>query len=816
MKTDHLQQFPKLVSAERPIPVELWPDLKGVRQAKTVVFKPDLKHWQKFWKTAARFPLVSVDFETSGLTPFHGTRIVGVAAAFFDGHDIQAGYFNFRHIGHEAHDMAPVGKGKNKTVAKCPGYIEEYPKLPLSALHDMVPVYEKCIIGGQNFKFDIKHGYVDGLPIPARVLDTMLIAHLWDENKRFYNLDILGKEMSEQKLGNSVKVYMEEHGLKADGHGHEQIACSIEAPYAIEDTVLVLKRLQFERERWATLNDPKIMEVFQIENAQTPVVAQMEIDGMKLDAQFIETGVKQLDEEMAKVAEDIYKEAGKKFDILSTDQLWDVLANRGLKPLRLTPKDQKPSLTDFDLGQYNDAVCELVKGYRTRSKMVGTYFRPFKETHIDPNGFLHPDFFIHGTVSGRSSCREPNLQNMTKHEKFGTRTRTGSIAQAIREGVKGEEAEYPHLEVRRCFVPRSPNHSLFFFDFSQMEIRVFAEYANEEFMQKAIADGKDVHAETAKKVFPNFPKEEDDPKLYSYFRQLAKQISFGILYGLGKNKLAIQLDVPVDETVRLARLVLVAAAEGFDVKQVTTLSLEKCESLINDQKVMTVAKQWSGLRALEKDTRMRVNPAPLEEFLFGDPDRKAKHQRLMYSANTFLGNFHAQFPKIKQFTKGIEGTIGKRGYIFNLYGRRYHLRSDEAYIGINRLVQGSSADMVKITQWRCNQLLKGTKSFLINSVHDELQFDIHRSELHLVEKIREAMEYFPDMKVGMKVDVDYSHVAWSDKHEWEGVEKFNESLKEFNVKSSVTGKSKSTVAKSNQSRATSGGASRKKTRVPVS
>lgn len=828
----YLQPFPKRITAERPIPVELWPDMKGVRTAKTVVHKPDLKSWQKFWKTAVEFTLVSVDFETSGLTPFHGTRIVGVAVAYYDGKNIQAGYWNFRHTGHKAHRWCQNHEAEKATKHQktckackkdilegmCPGYKEEYPQLPLTALQDMVPVYKKCIIGGQNFKFDEKHGHVDGLPVPETVLDAMLIAHLWDENKRFYNLASLGKEMGEVKLGDSVKDYMEEHGLKAEGHGHEQVACSVEAPYAIEDTVLVLKRLQFERERWVLLQDPKIMEVFQIENAQSTVVAQMEIDGMKLDLPFVEMGIKQLDEEMAEIEAEIYKDAGKKFDILSTDQLWDILAKRGHKPLRLTPKDHKPSLTDFDLGQYNDTLCELVKTYRSRSKMVGTYFKPFRDTHIDPKGFLHPDFFIHGTVSGRSSCREPNLQNMTKFEKFGTRTRTGSIAQAIREGVKGEEAEYPHLEVRRCFIPRSPNHSLLFADYAQMELRVFAEYADEKFMLQALADGKDIHAETARKVFPNFPDEKTDPKLYGYFRQLAKQISFGILYGMGKNKLAVQLDVPVDETVRLCRMVTVAAAEGFDIKGVTHLTVEQCEKIIEDQKVMTVSRQWSGLKVLERETKMKISPEPLEEFLFGDPERKAKHQRLMYSANVFLGNFHNQFPKIKQFTKGIEKAIGTRGYIFNRYGRRYHLKSDEAYIGINRLVQGSSADMVKIAQWRCHELLKGTQSYLINSVHDELQFDIHHSETHLIEKIRGAMEYFPDMQVKMKVDMDYSHLSWSDKHEWENEEEFKKSLKEFKDGAAAknTGKSSGArVAKSNPPRTVSKGARKGKPRVPV-
>lgn len=803
--TGYLAQFPKIVTDERPVPSELWPDMPGVRSASVVTWKPTVERWREFWKTALRFPIVSTDYETQGLRPFHGNRIVGVAASFYDGKKIQAGYWNFRHVGHPPHswcynheqdmkvvkalerdEQVKLAKLKAKCVncnrEPCPGYEEEYPQLKVGELAAMHPVFKKCIIGGQNFKFDVKFGAQDDVPVPERVLDSMLIAHLWDENRRYYNLAALGKEIGEEKKGDSVKEHMTEHGLTADGHGHEQVPCSIEAPYAVEDTVIVLRRLQFERERWVAAADPKLMEVFQIENAMTPVFAKMEMAGMKLDIPFIREGIAQLEAEMEDLRDGIFKEAGREFDILSLDQLWLVLEKRGLKPIKLTPKDHKPSLTDFDLGQYKDALCELVKAYRARSKMHGTYFKPFLETHADPDGFLHSDFFIHGTVSGRASCREPNLQNITRFEKFGTRTRTGSIAQAIRQGVgKKEEEEYPHLEVRRCFIPRSRDHSLFFFDYGQMELRVFAEYAEEQFLIKALADGEDIHAATAMKVFPNFPKKEDDEKLYGYFRQLAKQISFGIIYGMGVNKLSVQLDVPVDEAVRSIMMVQAAAAEGFDIKVATTYTLEQLPKILEDHAVMTASRQWAGLGALGKAVSMKINPEPLEEFLFGDPERKAKHQKLISSARTFLNNYHKQFPKIKQFTKGIEGALSKRGYIRNKYGRRYHLPTDQAYVGTNRLVQGSSADMVKVAQWRIDRLLAGKKSILINQVHDEVQVDVHHSELDMVEKIRECMMHYPFLNVRMEVDVDYSHTSWADKHEWEGPDEFRKSLEALRV-----------------------------------
>jgi len=142
-------------------------------------------------------------------------------------------------------------------------------------------------------------------------------------------------------------------------------------------------------------------------------------------------------------------------------------------------------------------------------------------------------------------------------------------------------------------------------------------------------------------------------------------------------------------------------------------------------------------------------------------------------------NYHKQFPNIKPFIKGIERALGTRGYIFNKYGRRYHLTTDESYIGINRLVQGTTGDMVKLAQWRVDHLLRGKKTMLLNQVHDELQFDVHHSELYLVPKIHEAMAHFPNLGVKMTVDCDYSHESWASKHKWEGPEEFTKSLKEY-------------------------------------
>lgn len=822
---------PTKAAKEDPIPVSLWPDLKGVLEAKTRMVDSTLAAWRKFWKDAAKHEMVSVDTETNGLRPFHGNRIVGVSAAYYDGKEVVSGYWNFRHTGHPAHPWcrahwvdedhadpevdykvtkkvdgvqwscttSPKDKKKCEVCAKgwCEGYEEEAPVIPTEELAAMEPALRDRIIAGQNFKFDMKMFSRDGVRPPRRVIDTMLVAHLWDENSKKYSLEVLGKEIGEKKLGDSVKEYMEAHGLTAEGHGHEQVPHELERPYAVADTVIVLKRLQWERDRWLAEGDPRLMEVFQVENASSTVFAKMEIAGMRLDTEFIAAGIKRLETELRDIETEIFEISKKQvkelrknpkwtdhptdFNIGSIDQLAAVLQLRGVPLTKLTDKG-KTSLTEFDLGQITDPLAALVKEWRSRVKMHGTYFKPFLETHCDPSKFLHCDFFIHGTVSGRASCREPNLQNITRFERFGSRGHSGSMAQAIRQKEWGAvEGASEDLQVRRCFIPRTKDHSIFFFDYAQMELRIFAEYAEEEFMIDAIEHGKDVHAETAKKVFPNFPDKDKDPKLYSYFRQLAKQISFGLLYGMGVNKLATTLDVPVDHCVRALQMVRAAAAEGFEIRKATTLSLEEVESHLEDHRIMTASRQWSGLRELGKEVARKVDVDQLAEFLFGTKEMKEKHQRLEFPARQFLDDYHGQFPKIKKFMKGIDEAVRSRGYLFNKYGRRYHLRPEESYIGVNRLVQGTSAEMVKIAQVRVQEMLERekAKSVFMNQVHDELQVDIHHDELHLVPRIKAALEYFPNLRVKMVVDVEYGHESWAKKTKWEGPEAFAKTLAEY-------------------------------------
>jgi DNA polymerase I-like protein with 3'-5' exonuclease and polymerase domains len=269
------------------------------------------------------------------------------------------------------------------------------------------------------------------------------------------------------------------------------------------------------------------------------------------------------------------------------------------------------------------------------------------------------------------------------------------------------------------------------------------------------------------------PTEEQDKGLFKHFRNLAKTINFGIIYGMGRNKLAITLNIPVDETVRAIELALLAreTMPEKEVEKFCTLFPADLKAMKEDHRVNTSTKNWDGLRRLKKSAQQTIDLPGLTAALVSN----TKNLRLMYSAETFLNNYHERFPKIKELMKSMSGVIGDRGYIFNRFGRRYHLTKDQSYISLNRWVQGTCADMVKMAMIRVHNLLEGKKSKLINQVHDELQADIHHSELYLVDQIKAAMEYYPMIKVKTTADCDYTHTAWSEKRHWKDAEEFKKS-----------------------------------------
>ena len=261
------------------------------------------------------------------------------------------------------------------------------------------------------------------------------------------------------------------------------------------------------------------------------------------------------------VAKEIHILAGKEFNISSPMQIGQIFEALGIESPVMTPKG-KPSWNEAALVNINHRIAGLIRQHRTLEKLMSTYVDPYLDTEV-----MHTSFCNWGTTTGLLSSRNPNLQNIPRnHFKLREPNITGVDRAEIRNKISamvaakgitlttdlsddvlstwafiGDESytasDQTQISIRRLFIPR-PNYSLLSFDYSQMEVRVFMSYFRNDIIDELLnKDDVDFHGEAAKLAF-NISEEDAQ---YKFYRQMAKAITFGTIYGIGNKKLAQQL-----------------------------------------------------------------------------------------------------------------------------------------------------------------------------------------------------------------------------------------------------------------------------------
>ncbi len=259
-------------------------------------------------------------------------------------------------------------------------------------------------------------------------------------------------------------------------------------------------------------NDNKEL-LYGIEIPLARVLADMELEGFKIDVD----GVTRYGEHLSQMAEDlkarIYTYAGEEFNIGSPKQLGEVLFEKMMLPA--SKKTKTGYSTDADVLQklipYHP-IIEDILDYRQVTKLKSTYADGLAKA-VDVEGRVHGVFNQTGTVTGRISSSEPNLQNIPVRTELGK-------------------------EFRKYFVPKNEDYCLIDADYSQIELRILAHISDDEAMINAFMSGEDIHAMTASRVFGVSP-EDVTPDL----RKRAKAVNFGILYGMGEFSLSEDLNI---------------------------------------------------------------------------------------------------------------------------------------------------------------------------------------------------------------------------------------------------------------------------------
>lgn len=381
------------------------------------------------------------------------------------------------------------------------------------------PLYEDPDILkiGQNIKYDYMVLRNYGVDLQGRMFDTML-AHYVIQPELQHNMDYMA-----ETLLNYQTVHIEELiGPKGKNQKNMRDLSPQEVyEYAAEDADITL--------RLKNVLEPRLKEVgaerlfWDIEMPLVKVLADMELNGVRLDTQQLKLTQQTFTERMNAYERHAYEEAGETFNIASPKQVGDILF--GKMQLLEKPKRTKT-------GQYvtSEEVLQQLRGkapivddilnYRGMKKLLGTYVEALPKLINPRTGHIHTSFNQAITATGRLSSSDPNLQNIPVRDDDGK-------------------------EIRKCFIP-DEGCRWFSADYSQIELRIMAHLSADENMTEAFREGFDIHRATAAKIWKESMDQVSDSQ-----RKKAKQANFGIIYGITAFGLSQRMDIPTGEARKL-------------------------------------------------------------------------------------------------------------------------------------------------------------------------------------------------------------------------------------------------------------------------
>jgi DNA polymerase I len=361
-----------------------------------------------------------------------------------------------------------------------------------------------------NAKFDTHMFKAEGgLPIPKRLYDTMIVTHLLDENGSHALEPMAVKYLGVEPWKHELKQWLKDNGF---GKGeYDKVPAKIVKPYAIRDG---LYTDQLARKTLPMVKSQKMWDLFLNEMELTKVVVDVESRGVLLDVPYLKRLEKKFAPQQAKLEKEVYKLAGHAFNVEADAETRAVLYDELKLPiLTRTAKEKLPSIDVRTLAKLKHPIGKKLIELSEIIKLRNTYCLPYIERTKDSDGLMHCEFDQLGARTGRFSSRNPNLQNVPR---------------------KGRG-----VEIRKAFITR-PGYYNFYFDYSQMELVIYAHFSKDPFITKAVLEKRDIHSEMATLFYGRSTFTEDE-------RTVIKTINFGFIYGMGANGLSKKLDIPIEQ-----------------------------------------------------------------------------------------------------------------------------------------------------------------------------------------------------------------------------------------------------------------------------
>ncbi len=362
---------------------------------------------------------------------------------------------------------------------------------------------------GQNIKYDINILKNASLDIKGIYFDTMIASYCLNPERRNHSMDKMAKEY----------LYYECMPITSlIGKGKNQLSFDMvdtesASLYAAEDadiTFLLYKYLDAQLDK-----HPDTKELFQtVEMPLVSCLAQMERNGIALEVPLLKKMSLELSNRVEEISEEIYELAGEVFNIGSPKQLAEILFDKiGLEPVKYgkTGRSTDASVLDELSGQHD--IIDLILEYRMLTKLQNTYVDKLGQLINPRTHRVHASFNQTGTVTGRLSSSDPNLQNIPIRTELGRK-------------------------IRAAFVPGNKENCILAADYSQIELRLLAHFSKDRALLNAFKEGRDIHTFVASQVF-DLPLD----KVTKDMRAKAKGVNFGIIYGQGPFALAKSLGI---------------------------------------------------------------------------------------------------------------------------------------------------------------------------------------------------------------------------------------------------------------------------------
>ncbi|MEL6643120.1 MAG: DNA polymerase I [Pseudomonadota bacterium] len=440
---------------------------------------------------------VAVDTETTALNEMTA-ELVGISLAIEPG---QACYIPLAHKAASTDDLfgsdalAEGQMSMDKALAMLKPLLEDASVLKI----------------GQNMKYDAKIFARYGVNV-APIDDTMLMSYAMNAGIHNHGMD----QLSERYLSHNPIEIKSLLGTGKSAITFDKVPVDDAVKYAAEDADITLRLWQSFKPQ---LHVKRVTTVYEtLERPMVPVLAEMEMSGIKVDRDTLSRMSNAFAQKMAQLEDEIQELAGEKFNVGSPAQVGEILFERmGLPGGKKgkTGKYSTPADVLEDLATEHELPARVID-WRQLSKLKSTYTDALQEHINTDTGRVHTSYSIAGANTGRLASTDPNLQNIPVRTEEGRRIREAFVAE--------------------------PGRTLVSLDYSQIELRILAHIADIEALKQAFRDGQDIHAATASEMF-NVPLDEMTPEV----RRQAKAINFGVIYGISGFGLARNLRIPRDE-----------------------------------------------------------------------------------------------------------------------------------------------------------------------------------------------------------------------------------------------------------------------------